>query len=206
MSKTATLQLFCLVGGAASLSSPSARSAECGPVVFHQEDGAVASGPKSSFRWREVKGASRYRVSLVARIPEGRILEDIRTETRTAFFQLPRPLDQRLVLVSISVTPVCPGAPGVTSAATMLVERTEDCAVPDSVDAKRSDRSVEMRWNTTGSESEVWRYSAIDGRLISSLRTSSKSFEAPVDRGDVQIVAIRSRCARAASEGVFVIY
>jgi hypothetical protein len=145
-------------------------------------------------------------VAVVARIPEGRILEDIRTEIAVPAFELPRPLDHPLVLVSVSITPVCRDRAGLISGTSFLLESTSACAAPAAVDAAPNRQNVQVRWEAAPGDTEVFRYSARDGRLLSSTRTAGSRYDAEIVAEDVQVLAIRNRCGQKTSDGVFLIY
>jgi hypothetical protein len=72
------------------------------------EPAAIVADARPLITWRAIEGASRYRVEIESRVPEGRVLVSLDTQVSGTSFQPPRPLTDFRSAVKVRVTAGCP--------------------------------------------------------------------------------------------------
>lgn len=185
--------------------SPAFAGHECGiPPILQPRAGAVVTDAKPRIEWGAVVDATRYRLLVEARVPEGRVLSVHDLQTSATSWVAPQALTDRKANVKVKVLAVC-GQQDRDEAAAAIdppqlrfrIDVTGACTLSSDPVVRGDEQSKEVSWAPTpGAQSyELAVYSALNGRLLSRTETRQAGLRlAPLPPG-AWVVGVHPRCA-----------
>lgn len=188
---------------AAMLAVISSHSLACESPRLVFDATAMASNPRPVIEWSKSTGADSYRIDLLSRVPEGRILENISVDIAATRFQPPRAIATEKAVVMLEVRANCQGTWSQRSSQVYLLDLAGQCPPPEQVSASRQDQRIVVRWKAppATSQFDVAQYAPPDMRLIKLVQSAAAEVWLP-DAGH-SIIAIRNRCAIGLSAPAF---
>ncbi|MCW5631796.1 MAG: vanadium-dependent haloperoxidase [Rubrivivax sp.] len=158
-------------------------------------------GSTMRLRWSAVPGAQRYRLDLVARVPEGERLANLDVQTKETEVHVPLPGGAERIWIQAHLRTECETAGAASSSArTTFVLRAPPCTLEGPLAARATGDLIELRWGSAGSapEARIDAYVARgDGPPALHSRESHRG-SARVPGAGLAFLVIQPRCDRPA--------
>ena len=165
--------------------------------VTEPAGGMTVTEARPVMSWREIPGASRYRVEIESRVPEGRVLVSLDTEVSGITFRPPEPLTDFRAAVKVRVTVGCLAEAGSKlreRAASFYIDTSPLCPVPARIAVSDNQRDVEWSAVSKAIRYDVTLVSPADGTTVR--RGQSQSTHSPLPPTNETLVAVvRPYCA-----------
>jgi hypothetical protein len=147
--------------------------------------------------WAPAAGATSYLVEIVARVPEGPVVESRTLRTAQTATDLPKLDTSRPTKISLTVTAECGAQRAPPASRSMVVMPSKACAPVAGITVRTAPTGRSVSWAAlAGIDYEVRAFGAVSGALTLSLQTSASS--AIVIPGQApSVVAVRPLCGRA---------
>jgi len=190
-----TMRIYLHVLGFLSLVSWAGGSTACDATAFPSSPLFYGEAPPE-LGWAPVAGATSYLVEIVARVPEGPVVDRRTLRTPRTWADLPRLDASRPTKITLTVTAECGARRAPPASRTMVVTPSKACAPVAglSVRATASERSI--HWTAVpGFDYEVRAFDAASGALTVSLTTNAASGIVVPGRGPA-VVVVRPVCGR----------
>ena len=189
MNMRCALYLF----GALALLPWTSAAAACEPAVFSSSQVLYRDAPPE-LAWTPVAGATGYLVEIVARVPEGPIVER-RAHRTEQTFTAPSKLDaSRPTKISLTVTAQCGEQLAPSASRVMLVTPSKACAAPTGLTARTSAAERSIAWAAlAGTDYELRAFDAVSGELTLNLRTRASN-GVVIPGHDAAVIAVRALC------------
>ncbi len=168
----------------------------CESVVFtsHQE---FYRDKVPELSWSEVGKATSYFVDMVARVPEGPVVERRTFRTAKTLTDLPKRDASRPTKISITVTAECGNETATPVAHSVVVSPSLSCFPVSGLSVKQSESTRLATWvGHPGQEYEVRVFDAVSGGLTLSQQTQSSS-GVPIPGREPSVVVVRPVCSGA---------
>lgn len=193
MPRTRRLAVFAFFAAAV------AHAAACERVDFEPAR-AVYHDKLPELGWKQADGAGSYLVELIARVPEGPLIERRNLRTSALRADLPRLDSARPTKVTIAVTPECGSQRGASAQQSVLVMPSAQCrSVEALVRGTGTAAQRAVRWRAIDGETyEVRSFDANTGELQAASQHVVGRGEAELPSGGSVVVAVRRVCAHAA--------
>jgi len=147
--------------------------------------------------WTPVAGATSYLVEIVARVPEGPVVERRTLRTAQTSTDLPKLDASRPTKVSLTVTAECGARHAAPASRTVVVTPSKACAPVSALTTRATASQRSISWMArAGTDYEVRVFDAVSGDLTLSLQTNSSSGIVIPGHGP-SVVAVRPLCGRA---------
>ncbi len=181
---------------------PAAAYAGCEAPSVSSPDAKVVSERNPRIEWGAVPGATGYRMRLLSRVPDGRILAAHDTVLSVPGFLAPRPLADLRAKVTVRIHSVC-GAQISKEAVTAFAIDTSATCVIGEISAVAAVGKAELTWRPVGSATTYQiRIFSLDGKLLSS--NDTRTPQAQVDlRGRDAVVSVRPVCAGGLGDAAY---
>jgi hypothetical protein len=160
--------------------------------IVQPVQGVTVTDSRPVLMWVATAGATRYRVEVESRVPEGRILVSLDTQVSGTRFQPPRPLTDHRAAVKVRVTAGCaPDAGGTLreQPATFYIDTSPLCPAPDRIALSADRRNVE--WPAVG---KAVRYDVTflrtDGTVAGQAQAQRNSVALPARANAGTLVAV----------------
>ncbi len=176
---------FLLSGAASACETPGFPAVQ---LPFHVAQPELA--------WHAVPGATAYLVELVARVPEGPVVER-RTHRTAQSFTHPAKLDAaRTTKISLSVTALCGDRTSAAASRSMIVIRAGDCASVTGLAVRDKGSQRSISWTALpGLDYEVRGFDAHTGASLFSSQANTAPGMAVPGSGPL-VVSVRANCGR----------
>jgi hypothetical protein len=153
--------------------------------------------------WEPVSGATRYRVKVLSRVPNGRVLVAHDAVVSAPAFLPPQPLAEQRAKVQLRVAAICGAETSAETVTSFDIDATANCRLAQ-LDVRRDARGAELRWTPVmGALSyEVRALALMDGKLIATreTRTPGARLELP---GEGAVVSVQPRCTAASGDALY---
>ena len=167
----------------------------CEAVAFHSSQ-LLYVDSQPELAWTAVAGATSYEIEIVARVPEGAVVERRSFRTGATTVDLPKLDASRPTKISLSVVATCGALQASASMRTMVVMPVKGCALTSAMAVRASAPERTVFWAATrGVEYEVRVFDAMTGLLTMSLQTDASTIAIP--GSDPSVVAVRPRCGQS---------
>jgi len=146
--------------------------------------------------WRGIAEASRYRVEMESRIPEGRALVSLDTQVSVTTFRPPQPLTDFRAAVKVRVTADCPADDGSRlreKPAHFQIDTSPLCPAPARIAVSDDGREVEWSAVPTAIRYDVTLLSPDDGVVRLQQQTQRTRLPFP-GTGETLVVVVRAYC------------
>lgn len=147
--------------------------------------------------WAPVAGAKTYLVEIVARVPEGPVVDSRMFRTAQTATDLPRLDASRPTRIPLTVTTECGAQRAPPASRSMVVMASKGCAPVAGLSVRATPTGRSVSWTAlAGIDYEMRAFDAVSGALTLSLQTSASS--AIVIPGQApSVVTVRPLCGRA---------
>lgn len=174
--------------------------------IISPAQGSFVAHPRPAIEWRALPGASRYRLQLESRVPEGRVLARFDSVVAGTRFVPPANLADSRAAVKLLITADCGAqAPSVTeNAAWFFMDLSALCPAPAEILVNAAPGPV-VTWQPVKQalRYEVSVFTAAEGRLLAKAESVEPRFRFSTAPAAPYYVALRARCAEAYSAPVY---
>jgi hypothetical protein len=169
--------------------------ASCDPPRLAQPKSLSDRQPR--LEWKAVTGASAYRVQVLSRVPNGRIVASHDAVVAATSFLPPRPLAEQHAKVTVRVRAVCGAEESTDASTTFLIDTAVACRLEDLI----VDNGA-LKWPAVPGAMvyEVRTYS-LDGALVSTHETRTPGWAPGLKRSGM--VGVRPVCRAGAGETLY---
>ena len=168
----------------------------CEPVAFRSAQILYVDSPPE-LGWTPVAGTTSYEIEIVARVPEGAVVERRSFRSVETTVDMPKVDASRPTKVSLTVVAVCRGEKAAPRTRTVIVTPPRRCAMASDITARAAPTGRTISWTPSpGVDYEVRVFDAVSGVMTLSAQTTATGAIAIAGR-DPSIVAVRPRCGPA---------
>ena len=192
----------------ATSAAPAFAQAICGYPKLISPKSAYLSDNKPVVEWEATPNAQYYRVMITSRLPEGRILTAIDTQTSATRFVPPLALATMKANVRIGVTAYCGSEPSkqpaVQDPTRFLIDASGNCALKTQAHIDGTGLKRTVRWDAVPGASayQITVYDAANAAPVERKTTRVPNVELDVPADKVVIVGIRPECATGGGEQI----
>lgn len=192
-----------LVVAAAATTFACAAHASCDAPRGAIAQGATLGELRPVVSWASVAEATAYRVKLLSRIPNGRVVGSYDTVTKSTSFLPPAPLAEERAKVVVHVSAICGAEASAETVASFDIDATTGCRLGE-VQAKRQGDRVMLEWQAVpGAKTYELRANALDdGGLIAAAEVRGTNAALAV-KGKAAVVSVRPACAGGPGEALY---
>jgi hypothetical protein len=187
---------------AALLASGGAAHAACETprLLSPGADSLTATQPRLA--WTGVAAARGYRVRVLSRVPNGRVIATHDTVVNATEFLPPRPLAEQRAKVTVRLNALCGGETSAEGVSSFVIDTSPACALGDIEAAFEAGKAI-LKWPALpGARSyEVRAYRLLDGALLASRETRETALQIPL--GEPAVLSVRPSCASGPGEAVY---
>lgn len=153
--------------------------------------------------WQPVKGATGYRIRLLSRVPDGRVVASYDTTVSAPHFLAPKPLAEQRAKVLVRLNAICGSEMSAESVSTFFIDTTAACLLREiSATAAAGKTSVDWKPVEGAVRYEVRAYGAVDGQLLVSQETRTPGMQVDL-RGQSAVVSVRPACTGGLGEAAY---
>ena len=179
MNKVASFLLAVL---AAAL--PGAVLAECPTPDWEMPRQSVVDDKQVLIAWKPVKGATAYRVHVLSRVPNGRIVASHDTVVASPSFFSPQPLAEDRAKVTARISAVCGAETSAESVFAFTIDTMPTCTLGE-LSAETTGTKANVKWPMVkGAASYEVRVFSLDGAFISAQETRVPAAQVELKKPD----------------------
>lgn len=166
-------------------------------------EGTTLTETRPLIAWEPVAGATSYRVKVLSRVPNGKVLASHDAVVAAPAFVSPQPLAEQRAKVQVRLSAICGSETSAETVSSFDIDASPNCRLGE-LEARREKAAVELRWKTVlGAQGyEVRAAALLDGKLIASAETRSTSARLDL-RGQGAVVSVQPKCAAGSGEAVY---
>jgi hypothetical protein len=163
----------------------------------------VISERQALLAWTPVAGATGYRVRLLSRVPNGRIVASHDTMLSEPRFMPPQPLAEQLAKVAVRVNAICGKETSADSVSSFIIDTSPTCVMRE-VSAAAAAGKVALQWPAVAGavRYDVRAYAVVDGQLVASQETRTPGVQLDL-KGQSAVVSVRPECASGLGEAAY---
>ena len=179
-----------------------AASAGCDAPNHAIANAALTAQKQLQLAWAPVPGATGYRLRLLSRVPNGKIIASHDTGVVAPRFLPPQSLAEHRAKASIRVSAICGDEISTESASWFVIDTSPTCKLED-LEATAVGGKARLHWKpVTGAQIYDVRAHALgDGRLIASREAQSPS--AQLELREAAVISVRPNCTSGLGEAVY---
>lgn len=164
--------------------------------------GAVTDA-RRKIAWQPVAGATAYRVQVLSRVPNGKVIVSHDTMVKEPSFVPPQPLAEQRAKVTVRLRALCGGETSAESVAAFVVDTSALCRL-EGLGVKRPGGRAEIQWKAVAGAGryEVLAHDLVEGRLVASGETRATAAQLELGR-QAAVVSVRPACASGLGEAVY---
>ena len=152
--------------------------------------------------WSEVAGATGYRIRLLSRVPNGRIIAAHDSVIAATSFLAPQPLAEQGAKVTLRVNALCGGEASAETVAWFAIDTSPKCVLGE-LSAEAAAGKASLKWRAVeGALGYEVRAFALDGNFLASQETRLPAAQVEL-RGRGVVVSVRPSCAGGLGEAVY---
>jgi len=195
----AAQMFFTIAAAVATVAAHSACDAPRGKIA----EGSTLAETRPLIAWEPVQGATSYRVKLLSRVPNGKVLASHDAVVAAPAFVSPQPLAEQRAKVQVRLSAICAGETSAESVSSFDIDASPNCRLGE-LEARRERGGAELRWKAVpGAQGyEARAAGLLDGKLIASAETRSTSARLEL-RGQGAVVSVQPKCAAGSGEAVY---
>jgi hypothetical protein len=177
--------------------------------------GAACEAPRADFlnasvlaerqpriQWNEVSGATGYRVRLLSRVPNGRILASHDTVIASPSFLAPQPLAEHRAKVTVRLNAVCGAEESTETAYAFVIDTSSRCTLEE-LSAGTISGVAELKWRpVAGAANYEVRAFALDGQSLSSVETRATEMKLALGARSA-VVSVHPLCTSGSGEALY---
>lgn len=182
---------------------PLIANGECRRPNLDLPKGSSIPDKQSSLVWRPIPGATAYRVRLLSRVPNGRIVASHDTVVSEPQFHPPQPLAEHHAKVVVRLNAICGKETSADSVSSFVIDTSPTCVLGD-VDAAVAGGRMNLKWAPVAGATnyEVRAYAVGDGKLLASQEARTPGAQLDL-RGAAAVVSVRPSCTTGLGEAVY---
>ena len=176
--------------------------AECAtPERALPAEGIVAD-KQALIAWKPVQGASAYRVRVLSRVPNGRIVASHDTVVASPSFLSPQPLAEDHAKVTARISAICGADASAESVFSFTIDATPACRLGE-LSAETAGAKANLKWPAVkGAASYEVRMFSLDGSFLSTQESRAPAAQVALKRPGA-VVSVRPACASGLGEAVY---
>ena len=153
--------------------------------------------------WTPVAGATGYRVRLLSRVPNGRIVASHDTVVSDPFFIPPQPLAEQTAKVVVRLNAICGKETSADRVSSFIIDTSPACAMGE-VTAGAASGSTRLKWPAVegATRYDVRAYSVLDGQLLASQETRTPGAQLEL-KGRSAVVSVQPTCLAGMGEAAY---
>jgi hypothetical protein len=165
--------------------------------------GQTITTSRPSIEWRAAPGAPGYRVRLLSRVPNGKIVASHDTVVSEPQLMPPQRLAEQLAKVVVRVNTICGSETSADSVSSFIIDTTSTCVMGE-VSAAATVGKVALQWPGVAGATryDVRAYAMVDGQLVASQETRTPGAQLDL-RGQSAVVSVQPECASGLGEAVY---
>jgi hypothetical protein len=187
---------------ALALALPAAALAVCpAPEAAIPAQDSVAD-KQPSLMWKPVEGATGYRVRVLSRVPNGRIVASHDAVVASPPFVPPQPLAEDHAKVTARISAICGAEASAESVFSFTIDTTPACRL-DELSAETAGMKANLKWPAVkGAAGYELRVFSLDGALISAQETKAPGAQVEL-RQPGAVISVRPACASGLGEALY---
>ena len=152
--------------------------------------------------WKAAEGATGYRVRILSRVPNGKILASYDSVVQGTSFLPPQPLADQRAKVTVRLNAICGSETSEDSVAAFVIDATPACRLAG-FEAAVAGGSAQLKWTAVkGATSYEVRTFAPDGAFVRAEEVRSPAAKVELG-GRAAMVSVRPVCAAGVGEAVY---
>ena len=164
-------------------------------------EGSVAD-KQALIAWKPVEGASAYRVRVLSRVPNGRIVASHDTVVASQSFLSPQPLAEDRAKVTARISAMCGAETSAESVFSFTIDTAPTCRLGE-LSAETTGAKANLKWPAVkGAASYEVRMFSLDGTFIATQETRASAAQVELKRPGA-VVSVRPMCASGLGEAVY---
>jgi hypothetical protein len=163
---------------------------------------AIVADRQPALVWKPVEGATGYRVRLLSRVPNGRIVASHDALIASPPFIPPQPLAEDRAKVTARVSAICGAEASSETVFAFTIDATATCML-DEVSAQAAGARANLQWPAVkGAASYEVRMFSLDGAFVSALETRVPAAQMDLKQAGA-VISVRPACASGLGEAVY---
>lgn len=176
--------------------------AECAAPERAMQAGGVVADKQTPISWKPVEGATAYRVRVLSRVPNGRIVASHDTVVTSQSFLSPQPLAEDRAKVTARISAICGGETSAESVFAFTIDATSTCALAE-LSVRRAGAKADLKWPAVkGAGSYEVRMFSLDGAFISAQETRAPAAQVELKTPGA-VLSVRPACASGLGEALY---
>jgi hypothetical protein len=182
--------------------SPGLR-AICDAPLLQSPAALTISEKQARIAWAPVPGATSYRVRLLSRVPNGRIVASHDTVVSEPQFMPPQPLAEQQAKVVVRINTICGSETSAESVSSFIIDTSATC-VMGALSAAASGGKASVQWPAVAGATryDVRAYAMVDGKLVASQEARTPGVQLEL-KGQSAVVSVQPTCASGMGEAAY---
>ena len=177
--------------------------AECAAPERALPAGDVVADRQARIAWKPVQGASAYRVRVLSRVPNGRIVASHDAVVTSQSFLSPQPLAEDHAKVTARISALCGAETSAESVFSFTIDATPTCKLGALTAAPIAAGGASLKWESVkGAATYEVRTFSLDGTFISAQETRAAAARVELKQAGA-VVSVRPACASGLGEAVY---
>jgi hypothetical protein len=152
--------------------------------------------------WKPVEGATGYRVRVLSRVPNGRIVASHDAVVTSQSFLSPQPLAEDHAKVTARISAICGAEASAESVFSFTIDTTPTCRL-DELSAETAGMKANLKWPAVkGAAGYELRMFSLDGAFISAQETKAPGAQVEL-RQPGAVISVRPACASGLGEALY---
>ena len=182
---------------------PPVASIACQVAEIETPRETLVADARARIAWKRIPDATAYRVQLLSRVPNGRIIASHDTVVKEPRFVSPQPLADQRAKVTVRVRAICGGETSAESVASFVIDTSALCRLEE-LGVKRAGGRAELEWKAVAGAGryEVAAHDLVEGKLVASRETRATAAQLELGR-EAAVVSVRPGCASGLGEALY---
>jgi hypothetical protein len=153
--------------------------------------------------WDPVAGATEYRIRLLSRVPNGRIVASHDTVVSEPHFMPPQPLAEQQAKVVVRLNALCGTQTSAESVSSFIIDTSPVCLIGE-LSASAAGGKAILQWPAVAGATryEVRAYAVLDGQLLASQETRTPGAQLEL-KGRSAVVSVQPACSAGLGEAAY---
>jgi hypothetical protein len=162
----------------------------------------VVADKQPPLAWKPIQGATGYRVRVLSRVSNGRIVASHDTVVASPPFISPQPLAEDRAKVTVRISALCGAETSAESAFSFVIDATPTCRL-DALSADPIPGRASLKWEPVkGAATYEVRVFSLEGAFISAHETRVPAAQVELKQ-PAAVVSVRPACASGLGEAVY---
>jgi len=181
----------------------SASMAACETPALQSPVEKSVTDKQARIAWAPVAGATGYRVRVLGRVPNGKIVASHDTVVSEPQFMPPQPLAEQQAKVVVRLNAICGKETSADSVSSFIIDTSATCVMGE-LNAAALAGKADLKWPAVAGATryEVRAYAVLDGRLVASQETRTPGAQLDL-KGPSAVVSVQPACASGMGEAAY---